>query len=152
MNRRALFLSAIGILLLSGAYAGQDERITKSFPLESVERVIIRASEAEKITVVERAGKSISLSGLPVGDAKGYHSPDPNWKETPPAQWGLDFVAEKFGNTLIISTRNEILYIHHYYALRDITVEIPPGVMLEREKRQLTGGGAANLSPPKGPR
>jgi len=126
----------------------QETRISKSFPIEGIERVILRASAAEHTAVVERAGTAVTVSGVPSGGAKGYHSSDPNWKETPAAEWGLDFVAEKFGNILVISTKNEIAYVHHHYSIHDIVVEIPSRIELVREERKLTGNGAPNLERP----
>ena len=130
------------------AAIGQD-RVTRSFPVEGIERVVFRAGEAATARVTERPGKLLSVSGATVGGAKGYHSSDPSWKETPATEWGLDFVSRQIGNTLIVSTRNEIRYIHHYYAFSEIAIDIPPGIALVREKRELTGNGAPDLEPPK---
>src|SRR5689334_7120749 len=93
---------------------GQD-RVTRTFAVEGIERVIFRAGEAATAKVTERPGKLLTVSAATVGGAQGYHSPDPNWKETPPTEWGLDFVSRRHGNSLIVSTKNEIRYIHHYY-------------------------------------
>jgi hypothetical protein len=147
MNHRAVFLGMVTLVLSLWSVADQG-KVERSFPLDGVARVILRASQAERASRVERAGLTLKISGMPRGGAKGYHSSDPNWKETPPAEWGLNFVARRFGDTLVVSTENEIRYIHHYYALHDITVELPASVTLIREPRKLTGDGAPNLEPP----
>jgi len=69
------------------------------------------------------------------GGAEGYHSPDPFWRETPAKSWGLDFVAKQYGNILVISTKNEIEYIHHHYALENLSVRVPKGIQVIRAQR-----------------
>ena len=87
-------------------------RVVRSFPMTNVTKVILRAAAADTASVViEPALKEIKVSGLPMGGAKGYHSPDPNWRETPASEWGLDFVTARFGEVLVISTRNEMRHI-----------------------------------------
>lgn len=147
MKRHAFLLVALVIYVSGCALFERQNRVSRSFPVEGVQRVVLRTSAADD-AVVQHVGKVVKVSGVPFGGAKGYHPSDPNWKETPAAEWGLDFVAEKFGNTLVISSKNEIRYIHHYYAIHDIVVEIPPGVEFVGEKRTLTGNGAPNLQRP----
>ncbi|HSB63847.1 MAG TPA: hypothetical protein VLJ18_06755, partial [Thermoanaerobaculia bacterium] len=100
------------------------------------------------VAVVGPKRTSIEVSGVPTGGAKGYHPSDPNWKETSPAEWGLAFVARRFGATLVISTKNEIQYIHHRYTLENLHVDVPPGIAVVREPRILSGDGAPDLKPP----
>lgn len=107
----------------------------------------LRAEDAEQAEVKTIAGsRSITVSGVPVGSAKGYHSPDPNWRETPAALLGLDFTAKPYGSALIISSAEEIRYIHHYYHLARIVIEVPAGVEVIKENRQLTGDPTPDLS------
>jgi hypothetical protein len=124
--------------------------MVREFDAHKISRVILRASAAEQATVtsVVMDAPFITVSGTPSGGAKGYHSSDPNWRETPAASWGLDFVSRRFGSTLVISTSNEIRYIHHRYTLEQIRVQLPAPVRLVRETRKLTGDGAPDLSPP----
>jgi len=124
--------------------------ISRTFPASGISRVILRASEAQAATLkqTETRPPSVTISGKCEGGAKGYQSPDPNWRETPAEKWGLDFVAKQFGPTLVVSSKNEIGYIHHHYALEQIHLELPKGVLLVREPRELTGDGTANLSSP----
>ena len=124
-------------------------RVTRSFDAAGVETVVFRAEAAEKAEVKSVAGaRSITVSGIPEGGAAGYHPADPNWRETPAARWGLDFKARSFGPTLLISTENEISYIHHYYHLGSLSITVPPGVKVIKENRKLTGQGQPDLSPP----
>jgi hypothetical protein len=124
-------------------------RIDRSFPADGVKRVILRAAmadaaEASAVAVAE----AVEVSGLPSGGARGYHSPDPTWRETPAANWGLDFVSAQFGEVLVISTKNEIHYIHHTYFLESIVLRVPAGVEVVRDERKLTGDGAPDLREP----
>jgi len=147
MKRHAMCLAAL-MSLSAAALAEQPDRISRSFPLQPGDRVILRAAAADQATIVVRPGDHVTLYGTPTGGAPGYHSSDPNWKETPAAEWGLDFVAERHGPVVVISTKNEIAFIHHYYALRDIAVEIPAEIELVRENRKLNGNGAPDLQSP----
>jgi hypothetical protein len=124
--------------------------VNATFPANQIKRVILRASAAEQATVSypARLTKRISISGVPSGSAKGYRSPDPDWKETPASEWGLGFVAKQYGDALVISSRNEMQYIHHRYTLESLRIELPAGVVLVSEGRVLDGDGKANLSSP----
>ena len=128
----------------------QPKPILREFDAHRISRVILRASAADTATAASgiRDAPFVPISGIPSGGAGGYHSPDPNWRETPASQWGLDFVSRHFGSTLVISTKNEIGYIHHRYTLQRIHVMLPHPVRLIREVRKLTGDGAPDLSAP----
>ena len=65
-----------------------------------------------------------------------------------PADWGLDFVASRFGATLVISSKNEVGYIHHHYVIADIVLQLPASVELVRRARNLSGSGEPDLTPP----
>jgi hypothetical protein len=119
---------------------------SRRFPAAGIEKVILRAEAAEtaKVTTSMDA-KTIDVAGVPTGGAAGYHSSDPNWRETPAAQWGLDFVSARKGSVLVVSTRNELRHIHHRYAFTSLTVRVPIGVAVVKERRQLTHDGAPDL-------
>lgn len=126
-------------------------RVARSFSADGIKRLYLRAGDAESAQVKSVPGRQlVTLSAVPEGDAKGYHTPDPNWSETPAAKGGLDFVARRYGSALVISSKNEIRYIHHYYHLADIVLEVPPGIEAVRENRTLSGAGNADLNPPDG--
>ena len=148
-------MSCTGLLLAAalsaspGTSGGTAPRVTASFPTAGITAVVLRASAVADATVaVEPKATTIKVSGIPSGGAKGYHPPDPKWKETSPTEWGLEFVAKRFGATLVISTRNEIQYIHHRYTLESLHVDVPPGIAVVREPRALGGDGAPDLKPP----
>jgi hypothetical protein len=122
--------------------------IVRSWPSAGLRRVVLRAGLAPEATVVVREGDTVEVSGRASGGAAGYHSSDSNWKETQAADWGLDFVAERFGDVLVISSKNEMSYIHHHYVLEDVKVSAPAGVEVVRARRELSGQGAPDLSPP----
>jgi hypothetical protein len=123
-------------------------RVARRWPAAGVKRVVLRSSLAPQATVVVREGPSIEVSGRPSGGAAGYHPARPGWKETSAGDWGLDFVGSQAGEVLVISSRNEIRYIHHGYELTDLEVAVPPAVVVTREPRVLSGDGAPDLSPP----
>lgn len=123
------------------------------FEAQGIKRVILRAGEAAEATAtvseVTTATPVIKISARPAGGAAGYHPADPHWRETPAAAWGMDFAASRFGNTLVISTKNEISYIHHQYRLKDIHIILPfKSLRFIRQSRQLNGDGAPDLSRP----
>jgi hypothetical protein len=116
----------------------QNKPVRRSFPSAGITKLVLRAGDADSATVtVARGATSIDISGVPSGGAQGYHSPDPNWRETPASEWGLDFVAEARGAVLIVSTKNEVSYMHHRYRLVAVTVQVPPGVEVVKERREL---------------
>jgi hypothetical protein len=124
-------------------------RVTRSFQAAGIQTVLLRAEAAEKAKVAtESRSRAVAVSGIPQGGAAGYHPADPNWRETPAAQWGLDFHAKVFGPTLVISSVAEMSYIHHYYHLDDIRITVPDGVKVIKENRKLTGDGGPDLSAP----
>ena len=136
-------------LLVSLTSAGAAEsRVEAAFPSEGITRVVLRASAVERASVVRSKAGGIKVSGIPTGGTRGYHPSDPNWKETTASEWGLGFVAKRFGSTLVISTKNEIQYIHHHYTLEGIRVKVHAGVAVVREPRTLGPDGAPDLRSP----
>jgi hypothetical protein len=124
----------------------QPKAVRRSFPAAGITKLVLRAGGADKATVATGArGSAIEVSGIPAGGAAGYHSPDPKWRETPAAAWGLDFVSVQRGPILVVSTKNEMQYIHHHYAFASVAVRVPPGVEVFKEPRVLTGDGAPDL-------
>ena len=91
-------------------------RVSRSFSTAGVKKVILRAAAANTSDVTtDPATDSVEISGVTAGGAEGYHPGNPFWRETPAAKWGLDFVSARFGDVLLICTKNEIEYIHHHY-------------------------------------
>jgi hypothetical protein len=128
--------------------ATADSRVTRSFPAGGIGTVVLRAELAEKAAVkVNPGAEAVTVSGIPEGDAVGYHPPQPGWKQTPPEEWGLDFAARLYGGTLVVSTVNEIEFIHHYYHLCDIEIGVPETVKVIRQKRKLSGSRQSDLTP-----
>jgi hypothetical protein len=122
--------------------------VSRSFPAAGIKTVVVRAADAARATIQHTDHDRIQISGTMRGGAPGYHSPDPNWRETPASEWGLDFVGKQFGDVLILSTKNEIAFVHHSYDLHSIVVSVPAGVQVVQVPRELTGNGAPDLSPP----
>lgn len=111
--------------------------------------MLIRASEIDAARIKKVNGPSdLWVRAQPAGGVSGYHSPDPDWRETPAAEYGMDFVEKRFGDVLVISSLNEIQHIHHHYYLKKIVVTVPKNITVVREKRVLSGHGAADLSAP----
>ena len=87
----------------------QPKALRRSFPAAGITKLVLRAGDADKAMVETGArGSAIEVSGIPTGGAAGYHSPDPKWRETPAAEWGLDFVSVQRGPILVVSTKNEM--------------------------------------------
>jgi len=133
-----------------GSPAVSAAPVIRSFPANGVKRLILRASAATQAEINYIPGAAeIEVSGRPSGGAKGYHPSDPNWRETPAAEWGLDFEGKQYGDVLVVSTKYEIHYIHHHYVFTELQIRVPAGVEVMREARHLSGEGAAELDPPK---
>ena len=139
----------VGLLVSLPTHAA-DTIVKAAFPASGISRVVLRASAAASATVevVESSQQKVEVQAVPSGGAAGYHSPDPNWRETSAAQWGLGFVGKAYGSVLIVSASKEIQYIHHHYALTNIKLTVPAGVEVVREPRELSGDGTPNLSAP----
>lgn len=124
-------------------------RVSQSFPAKGVRKVILRAEAANSADVVsDPTLDAVYISGITAGGARGYHPGNPFWRETPPAEWGLDFVSTQFGDVLIISTKNEIRYIHHHYFLNSLEMRIPERIEVVKESRTLDGDGKPDLREP----
>ncbi|HEY9106525.1 MAG TPA: hypothetical protein VIN58_07580 [Roseateles sp.] len=125
-----------------------DSRTEQSFDAKGIKRVVLRSANAKKALVEVSEVKRVTITGRAEGGAQGYHSPDLNWKETPAADWGMKFVAKWFGTDMVVSSQNEIGYIHHVYTVDGITITLPEGVQLVREDRVLSGSGEPDLRAP----
>jgi hypothetical protein len=125
-----------------------DATVARSFDAAGITTVVLRAANAAQATVRHTSAGTVEVSGKARGGAGGYHSPDPNWKETKPEQWGLDFVGKRHQDVLVISSKNEIQYIHHGYSLDSLELSVPDGVKVIPVARQLSENGQADLSPP----
>jgi hypothetical protein len=145
--KKGIFISLLSIVALAAGCTKGPSTISLSFPAVGVERVVLRAANAKTAKVANSAGDAalITISGKATGGAGGYHAPAPGWKETPASEWGLGFVGQQFGKVLVISSKNEIEYIHHYYAIDEISLQLPDGVQLTLEPRMLDGSGEPNL-------
>ena len=146
---RVICLAAACVLAACVPVGVSEGRLSRSYDSPGVTRVILRAAAADTAKAeLLRAGVPITVSGRATGGAEGYHSADPKWRETPAADWGLDFVASRFGATLVISSKNEIGYIHHHYVIADIVLQLPASVELVRQARNLSGSGEPDLTRP----
>lgn len=123
--------------------------VCEKFDLNNVDTVVLRASTAEKSQVSHDVNESgVTVCGTPDGGAGGFHPGKLFWRETPVDEWGMGFKSMPYGDTLVISTFNEIKYIHHWYYLADLNVVLPKGIALKLENRELNGDGAADISAP----
>jgi hypothetical protein len=148
MSRTGALLT-IALLVSLGCAGRRGPRVVATFPSTGLTTVVLRSSSAANASVqVVEPVSPIKISGVPSGGVKGYFPSDPNWKETPASKWGLAFVAQRFGAVLVISSKNEIGYIHHHYTLESVRVRVPIGVKVVREPRQLNGDGAPDLASP----
>lgn len=150
-SRTAILLLCPLLLSACATMSSRREFITREFNARSVTRVILRANAADSASVstIERDTPFLSVSGVPTRDAGDYHPPDPHRREKPASEWGLAFVGRRFGNALVISTKNEVGHFHHRYTLEHILVMAPHPVHFVCEVRKIAGNGAADLSPPR---
>lgn len=121
----------------------------RDFAVEGIGKVVFRAEQAARAKVTSSAETGrIRVCGVPGGGVEGYHPSDPNWKETPAAEWGLDFKAARFGDVLVVSTENEFRHIHHYYYFDKLWIVKPEELPVRMQSRTLTGNGAVDLGAP----
>jgi len=133
-------VTAIALLILAGCATQPAKRITRSFPADGVTKLLVRAAEIQSATITTGAPASaIEISGVPTGDARGYHPSDPNWRETPAERWGFDFVAERHGDVFVVSTKGEIGYIHHHYVLDGLRIRVPRVSRSSESRESLVG-------------
>jgi len=138
--------------LLLSACATQRSEVRRSFDGSNISRVILRASAAASAGEVNLPPSSpaVQIIGVPcvrVGERTEplYRSPDASSSRPHP-----DFVARKFGDTLVISTTNEIRYADRDYYMDPIHlwISLPMNIRVIREVRPLTSDGSPDLSPP----
>lgn len=120
--------------------------IVREFVAHKISRVILRASSAKTaiVTRVIMDTPTILISGVPARVTR-VQLPGP---PTPASRWGLEFMARRYGSTLVISTKHEIDYIPGCYTLEDIRIQLPDSVSIVRETRELFNEGPEDLSPP----
>jgi hypothetical protein len=154
MRRASVVLSLVGVAASWSCHGQVGENagppISRSFSAVGVKKVIFRAASAATADVsTDATAEVVEISGTPVGGASGYHSENPSWRETSPAEWGLDWESVRYGEVLVISSKNEIGYIHHHYRLTSVAILVPSGVEVVRQKRELTGDGSSDLREPE---
>jgi hypothetical protein len=147
--RKVTFLLVANCFAIAGCTSESTEiearratkPIARTFDGAGIKKLVLRTVDADSFQVtVDNTRDTIEIRAIPVGGAEGYHSADPSWKETPPDEWGLDFVCAKHGDVLVISAKGEMCYIHHCYYLAGLTLRVPDGISVVRENRKLTGG------------
>lgn len=148
MNKFNTLVTTILLGMSSVAFA-KPAVISREFDANQITRVIVRSAYVTRGTVIKQAkSATVKISGTPSGGAKGYHPSDKKWKETPARDWGLSFESKTFGNTLVISSKNEIAFMHHWYWLLNIELEVPSGIQVVLSPRELNGDGKPDLSEP----
>jgi hypothetical protein len=122
--------------------------VSADFPVSGIKRVIVRAANVNDAKIAKGTAGHVVIRGQAEGGAAGYHPSDPKWKETKADDWGLGFRSKQFGDTLVVSSQNEIRYIEHSYYIDDVTITVPPNVNVVLVTRRLSGEGAPDLDPP----
>jgi len=123
--------------------------IIGKFEGNGISVVFLRAEKAAVLhTQVDPTARDIIVRGVPAGGSLGYHPSDPNWKPTPPESWGLAFSGKRYSDRLIISTKNEIKYMHHHYFVDALEIVVPGSVRVVPVARTLTADGAPDLTAP----
>jgi hypothetical protein len=144
-SRITIFLA---VCVSQASFASSE--VCAEFEVGNAKTVLLRARNAEhaQISTAARVSK-FRVCGLPSGGAEGYHPTDPNWRETPANEWGLGFKARQYGGTLVVSSSNEVEYLHHLYYLDKLKITAPKGITVKLKNRILSGEGKADLSEPK---
>jgi len=125
------------LALLVCACTSDEGRVSRSFPANGIGKVLLRGTMASTAMVNhDNSTSAIVVSGMPSGEVIGYHPVDQNWKATPSDKWGFDFVAQQYGDVLVISTKGEIDQIHHHYKLLGLRIWVPDGVQVDRQDRE----------------
>lgn len=146
---------SVAVFLIVAACHASDSastssaRVSADFAVTTIKRVILRAGNPRNARIVKGSAGHVIVSGVPSGGAAGYHPSDRKWRKTPASDWGLGFRAKQFGDTLVVSTFNEIAYIEHAYYLDQLAITTPPDVTVVLEERRLSSDGAADLGPPQ---
>jgi hypothetical protein len=150
MNRTAALLAAICLLT---ACASHELDVMRSFDGPNISRVILRASRAFDATEVNLPATSpaISIRGTPylrVGDRHDMPAFLPRHLSLFRAR--PDFVARQFGDTLVISTKNEVSYpdCDYYMNAIHLWIALPTNIHIIREVHPVAADGSADLSPP----
>lgn len=139
---------AVGLL---GACASKPVpgSIRAQYVAEGVTEVVLRASDAENVTVTNKGRDDlVTVKGMVSGGVGDYRSRDREWQASSAAQWGLDFASRQYGSTLVISTANEIAHEQYRYTIEDLEIDLPPTVRFVPQRRSLTVNGAPDLSAP----
>ena len=142
-------ITAVALLMLAGCASHSPSRITRAFSADGVTKLVVRAAEIQSAIITTDAPPgTVEVSGVPTGNARGYHPSDSKWRETPAECWGFDFVSQRYGEVLVVSTKSEIDYIHHHYVLDSMQIRVPARIEVVRQQRQLSGSGKPDLSAP----
>jgi hypothetical protein len=107
------------------------------------------ATDASEVNLPP-SSPAVSIMGVPyvkTGERAEplYRSPDASSSRPHP-----DFVARQYGDTLVISTTNEIRYSDrdYYMPVIHLWINLPMNIHVIREVRPLTSNGSPDLSPP----
>ena len=145
-------LPILPAVLLLIACATQPHEVRRNFDGTNISRVILRASAAADAGEVNLPPSSpavriLGVSCVRVGERAEplYLSPDASSSRPRP-----DFVARQFGDTLVISTTNEIRYSDRDYYMDPIHlwISLPTNIHVIRQVRRLSSDGSPDLSPP----
>lgn len=101
--------------------------------------MVLRAHAASTAMVHGESGATeIEIFAHPSVAAVGYHTRDPAEAQTPAAPWPFDFVAKLEGSTLTLSACGETMFPRRKYVLEKLTLYVPRGVEVRREKQPPT--------------
>ena len=151
MSRAGVLLVAALSVSVGCSRNGKAARpVTAEFPSAGITTVVLRAQAAADaaVAVVEPGLASIKVSAMPAGAPGAITRRIRTGGKLRRRSGGWGLSRSPLAATLVISTRNEIHYIHHAYTLQGIRLEVPAGVVVVRETRVLSGDGAPDLKSP----
>jgi hypothetical protein len=128
-------LLGLGVMAAALVGCASAPRIDRTFALGDATRVVVCSTGDAAIV---RGGEPgvIRVSGRPEGGQHGYHTSDPSWRPVEP-KTQLDFTAARTGDAVAIAPTGERAFIHTFFQMDDVRVEVPANVEVELAVRTL---------------
>jgi hypothetical protein len=123
-------------------------RIARHFPTEGITKIVFRsATNRVELVPFEDNGTGATLEVT--GQYASNFFDEVEGDRLSPARRSPDFVAMKYGYTLVISTKNEIRDRDQLATFESFGLRLPRGIQVVMEQRNPTPHGRPDLSQPK---
>ena len=153
MFRLTLAFAATSVLF---AACTTKHEVYRTFSGPGISHVILRASKATDATFVNLPPAhvpTVGIMGVPYVHAGNRFQPLRYAPEASLRRPRPDFVARQFGDTLVISIKNELQYpdSEYYMDVIPLWIYLPINIDIVREPHPVTEHGLPDLSPPRRP-